>query len=214
MLLARSTHGESHLDPLPTAAAATALAAGLAQATAQLVDFWAFDLRYPELNGNDSANAFGWLSVAMMVVALAAFAAAGLAQRSRGLSWALVPIFAFLVVDNRADLHERVAHGKLLFLPLLIVLFLLVWHVSIRSSPRSRRLLRLGLASLVVSFTIHLTGPTILSAAGWYSDAAWQDQVKVAVKEATEVAGWILLAFGAVARLQPGEPRLADGQAA
>ncbi|HEX5469787.1 MAG TPA: hypothetical protein VFW80_12145 [Gaiellaceae bacterium] len=183
-----------------TATALAALAAA-AQAAAQLVDYWAFGLRYAALDGNSSANAFGWLSAAMMAVAVVAFAAAALDDRDKRASWGLAAIFLFLFVDNRLDLHELVANGKLLFTPLLAALFLLVRHVSARAPGPAAWLLKAGLACLVVSFTAHIFGPTILSWAGW-GEQTWQDQTKVAIKESAEVAGWILISSGALARLR------------
>jgi hypothetical protein len=184
-------------------ATATALAAlaAVGQMAAQFVDYWAFGLRYAALDGNSSANAFGWLSAAMMAVAAVSFAAAALDHRAERASWSLAAVFLFLLVDNRVDLHEAVAHGKLLFTPLLAALFLLVRHVSARTPGPAAYLLRAGLACLVVSFAAHIFGPAILSWAGW-GEETWQDQTKVAIKEAAEVAGWILISSGALARLQ------------
>jgi hypothetical protein len=190
----RTTPG---VDRLLLAGVAAAVCLALAQAAAQLVDFWAFGLRYAVLNGNSSANAFSWVGGAAMLATIVAFTAAALARVHTRATSTLAVLFTFLLVDNRADIHERLPHGKLLFVPLLFVVLALIWRVSTEAPPVSRRLLRAGLVMLAVSLSVHLAGPTILSWAGWTS-GDWQYQVKVAIKEATEIAGWILVCFGSV----------------
>ena len=192
---------ENPAGRLPVLAFAVAGAAFAAQATAQLVDFWAFGLRYAVLNGNSEASAFSWISaVAICGIVIAFVGLVVAAPENRKTTTVVATLFVFLLVDNRAHLHERLAHGKLLFLPALGLAFALLWSYSGGSSPRHRLLVRGGLAFLAASLTVHLAGPTVLKWAGWTSDD-WQYQVKVALKESTEKAGWILVCFGALADL-------------
>lgn len=124
------------------------------------------------------------------------------ARAARALAAATSLLFCFLLVDNRLHIHVRLAHGKALFLPILGTVFFLVWWMSREWPQRERKLVRAGLWFLTASLVIHLFGPSVLRLAGWWHENDWQDQVKVALKEATEKAGWILVCFGAVARVQ------------
>ena len=187
---------------LPVLAFAVAGAAFAAQATAQLVDYWAFGLRYAVLNGNSEASAFSWVSAVAICGTMIAFAAlVVVAPEYRRITAIIAALFLFLLVDNRAHLHERLAHGKVVFLPALAAAFALLWTYSAHSAPRNRLLIRGGLGFLGVSLFVHLVGPSFLSWAGWTA-GDWQYQVKVALKESTEKAGWILVCFGALADLR------------
>jgi len=181
---------------------ALAAVACCAQITAQFVDYWAFDLRFDWLNGNSASSAFAWVSGAAILGTALAFARIAIVSSSdRRTAVAIACLFTFLLVDNRVHIHERLNHGKLLFLPLLGVTFVLLWRFSARQSVRERRLVHAGLAFLLVSLLVALLGPTVLHSAGWTAHD-WQYQVKVAIKEGTEKAGWILVCFGALASLQ------------
>jgi hypothetical protein len=185
-------------DPVLFAGVSLALVAAVAQATAQLVDYWAFDMRYPALNGNSSAYVFSWLDALLMATTIAAFLVLALGNIHRRTSYALALAFAFFLVDNIANIHQRSPDGKLFLLPLFGTVFALVWRVSADSDPVVRRVLRLGLGMLGLSLAVHLAGPTFLARAGW-SEHSWEYQVKIAIKECTELAGWALICAGAVA---------------
>lgn len=200
-------------DRLLIVGISVAAACALAQATAQLVDFWAFGLRIAALNGNTESNAFSWLAGAAMLGTTAAFALSAKFNRElRATSLALVGLFGLLLVDNRIGIHERLPHGKLMFLPLLGCVFALAWKLSASPSGQGRVLLRIGLASLFVSLLVHLIGPSVLAAGGWHTDD-WEYQLKVSFKEATELAGWVLMFFGSLT-LVTRPRRLQDAQAA
>jgi hypothetical protein len=200
VLAARRIRSDS--DRLVLTGLAVAAFAFAAQTTGQLVDYWTFHLRIAELNGNSASSAFSWVSAAAILGIGASFAlVAVVAPAQRRRAAALAALFAFLLVDNRAHIHERLAHGKLLFLPILGAAFALLWQTSRNLPPRHRALIRGGLGFLFVSLVVHIAGPTVLSWAGW-GVHDWQYQVKVAIKESTEKAGWILVCFGALAVLR------------
>jgi len=186
-------------DGVLLAGVSLALTAAVAEVTAQLVDYWAFDLRYPALNGNTSAYAFSWLGALLMAATIAAFVVLARGDVHRRACYALAGAFTFFLVDNVADIHERWANGKLLLLPLLGTVFALVWRVSTDADPAVRRVLRLGLGALALSLAVHLAGPKALAWAGW-PEHSWEHQVKVAIKESSELVGWALICTGAVAR--------------
>ena len=178
-------------------ACASALVA--AQTVAQAVDFWAYDLRIASLDSNTDASMFHWVAGAALLAIAASFALLARRRgRQRRILLALAAIFALLFVDNRTDLHHRVAHGTALLLPLLAVGFVLLLEVSRIAPPQACLLLRAGVASLALSLVIHLLGPPLLHAIGW-SQGDWPYQIKVAFKQGTELGGWLLVAFGALA---------------
>jgi hypothetical protein len=185
-------------DPVLLAGVSVALAAAVAEPTAQLVDYWAFDLRYPALNGNSSAYAFSWLGALLMATMIAAFVVLARSGVHRRACYALAAAFAFFLVDNIGNIHERSPNGKLYLLPFFGAVFALVWRLSTDSDPVVRRVLRLGLGALGLSLAVHLAGPAVLSWAGW-PEHSWEYQVKIAIKECTELAGWALICAGAVA---------------
>ena len=51
---------------------------------------------------------------------------------------------------------------------------------------------RAGVTLLVLSLAIHVIGPPIERLAGWGEDS-WGTQLKIALKEGTELAGWALV---------------------
>jgi hypothetical protein len=61
-----------------------------------------------------------------------------------------------------------------------------------------------GLALLLSSLVIHVLGPDVVHALGW-QQGSWAYQIKVALKEGTELAGWVVLvpAVVALARVLP-----------
>jgi hypothetical protein len=180
---------------------AVAAAAFTAQAAAQLVDLWAFDLRVAELDGNSVSSVFSWVSAAALLGTAVAFAGiASVDRKRRATGVAACVLFAFLLLDNRLHIHGRLTHGKLLFLPILGTAFVLLWRFWAKPG-RERALVRAGLGLLLLSLVVHLTGPTILSWGGWQA-TDWQDQLKIALKESAEKAGWILVCFGAAAQFR------------
>jgi hypothetical protein len=166
-----------------------------AQVSAHLFDFWALHLRSVLL---DSASEHG-LFVRLGGVAMLATAGATLAhRRSSRLAIPLAFVTAWLFADSLLGLHEHVPHWKLVYAPLFGAIAACYWLLSAPLAPAPRRLVRGALALLVLSAAIHVLGPPALAALGW-GPSAWEYQVKIALKEATEIAGWILLASGVAA---------------
>jgi hypothetical protein len=77
---------------------------------------------------------------------------------------------------------------------LALVLFLALSGTR-QLTPPCTALIRVGCALLVCSIVIHLFGAQVLGAFGW-SFSSWPYQIKIAFKEATEIAGWLLLGSG------------------
>lgn len=156
------------------------VAAALAAATIllHLLDFAVWDLRIDALDADSDGGIFQW--VGALMVAVAALAAA--ASRR----WLLAAILGFLFVGGRLHLSDSMPHWPLVYGPLLAIAVLLLW----RRGP-------LGVALLALSLAIHEAGPPLLAKIGW-GPASLGYAVKVAVKEASELAGWTLVASALV----------------
>jgi hypothetical protein len=76
------------------------------------------------------------------------------------------------------------------YAPLLGVLMVSL-AVLARGSDQQRLVLG-ALALLLASLAIHVLGPHVVRALGWGPDS-WAYQIKVGLKEGSELAGWVLL---------------------
>ncbi|HUA49254.1 MAG TPA: hypothetical protein VMA77_28720 [Solirubrobacteraceae bacterium] len=85
---------------------------------------------------------------------------------------------------------DRLSHGKLVYAPLLACLVVCVWRLLDGSDQVIA--MRVALAALAGSYAVHVLGPDAVRALGWGTDS-WAYQVKVGLKEGTELSGWVLL---------------------
>jgi hypothetical protein len=161
-------------------------AAALVLAT-NLIDF---GVDHGHIRLLDASAEWSWSHV----VATAAFAAgmlAGVVGARRGLAWrAIGALFAVLLIDNVTRLHTHIGHWPALYAPILIGLCVALWS-AVRGTEVAV-LIVAGLAMLVVSLGIHVVGPHVVHALGWGTDS-WAYQVKVGLKEGSELAGWTLV---------------------
>jgi hypothetical protein len=169
-----------------------------AQITAHLVDYWALGLRFPSLDSASEDSVFARLGTfAILACALATFA---LARRMRSrLALVLGVACAWLFVDAFFEVRDHVPHRTLVYIPLLAAVLVGYWLLASSFAAPARRLVHAALALLVLSAAIHLLGPSLLDVFGW-GPSDWPYQVKIALKEATEIAGWSLLATGVASR--------------
>ncbi len=177
----------------------------------QLVDFRAFDLRYRFLNASYEWSYSHVLATAAFAVG-AAVSTVGVARnRSNPTAWrALAAIFLFLTVDNVTRLHEHVPGWAVFYAPLLVALAVAAdrvarktaWFVTVRT----------GLVLLGLSLVVHVVGHAVVNAAGW-TTGSWPFQCKLALKEGTELAGWLLL-VPSLAFLALGPKRSGDREPA
>jgi hypothetical protein len=175
-----------------------ALLALAVESATHLVDFGAYDLRYKLL---DSASEWSY-SHLLATLAFAVGAAAGVAGVRAGArprrAWiGIAALFALLLTDNVTRVHEHVPAWPLFYAPILLAL-----AVSIVTAARRTDLAVIawvGLATLGASLAIHVFGPGFLRLFGW-GPQTWAYQIKVALKEGSELAGWVLL-VPCVARL-------------
>ena len=99
-------------------------------------------------------------------------------------------MFALLFIDEAVRIHEHVPAWPAVYAPLLVGLSASL--VSIGRATDRATAFYVGLALLLGSLTIHVAGPEVVRALGWQPDS-WAYQVKVALKEGTELAGWVIL---------------------
>jgi hypothetical protein len=195
--------GAERLVPAVLAGTAVVVAADVG---AYLVDFGAFHMRISALNGDSRNGVFQWILLA--TVASAAMLAAKLARNERKHRGRLLVLAAALAVLTLAEtLHVRDSGaGPVLYVIALPTVAVLLLNVA-QDDP-ARRLMLLGLACLAASLALHELGPPLLRALGWH-EASWAYQVKIALKESAELAGWLLVACALGSRLWLRPPHLA-----
>jgi len=179
----------------------------------QLLDFTAWNLRVRAL---DASYEWSWSHVASTtciaigtVLCVAGAIRAGAGGRRRAWRAAGV-LMAVLLADNITRLHEHVPHWPVVYAPLVVGLG--VAMAAVAAGRPGARLVHAAVALLCLSLVIHVAGPKAVSALGW-SPTSLAFQVKVGLKEGTELAGWVLLLSG-LARLVPRGVRRARPVAA
>lgn len=187
--LYRAPHSRGLEPSRPLAALGAAAIATLF--VTQLVDFRAFDLRYRFLDASYEWSYSHVLATAAFAVG-AAVSTVGVARnRSNPTAWRiLAAIFVFLTVDNVTRLHEHVPAWPVFYAPLLVALAAAANLVARRTDWLVT--VRAGLVLLGLSLVVHVVGHAVVSAAGW-TTGSWPFQCKLALKEGTELAGWLLL---------------------
>jgi hypothetical protein len=173
--------------------AGAAAAALLAVVITNQVDLGVASLHIGILNANWE---FSWSHDADTVMLALGFIATVLGARnhaSRRLLWIVTAvILGVFFADEVSPLHAEIgAHtgGKLLYTPLLLGLMMGVWLLAADSEQRG--VVLAGLATLIVSFGMHVFGLHVLRQLGYLN---WFYQAGVGVKEGTELAGLFLLA--------------------
>jgi hypothetical protein len=184
-------------------------AAGLAFAltlATHLIDFGVYHLRVGALNsGYEWSFSHVAATLAFATGSVVCIVAAAHASEHR-LSWAAAgTLFACLLVDNLLRLHEHVGAWPAFYAPVFVGLSIAI--LSVGRGTDVAALLYAGLGLLVCSLGIHIVGPTIVRSLG-FEPTGWAYQIKVAVKEGTELAGWVLLvpALARLARSQMAAP--------
>lgn len=176
----------------------------------------------PNLNADVEGNVLTWLNAgAMAAVALVALAFALLVRQFRYRLIVLSAVLGMFTFDELIELHERASFKvtvvlgidgdylrvlwPVLYFPLLVFAFVTLWEVAQHSFPSADRAIRLGLLCLVASVGAEMLSATWHLTRGHHGD--WPDTIEVAIEEALELGGWILIAFGltaaAVIRVRP-----------
>jgi hypothetical protein len=162
-----------------------------------LIDFGADDLRISVLDAGSSSSWSHGVIAAMLAAATAVAVIGASRSETHPTLWGVAAgILGFLTVDELSSLHaqiDQISWGKAIYAPILLALAVCLWMVDDRSSHTVA--LRAGLATLFVSFAIHVFGPHVVHALGW-GDNTWADQIKIGLKQGTELAGWLLVLGG------------------
>jgi uncharacterized membrane protein YfcA len=198
--LAAATHERFASGAVPFVAAAVGFVAVL---VTHLIDFGSENLSVRLLDANsDTSWSHRLITATLVAVTAVAVVGAWRSRRQRGLWTIAAAILAFLAVDELSNLHTQVdqlAWGKALYGPLLLILGVCIWRLAGPWRPADAKAerweLRVGIAVLFISFGIHVLGPHIVHALGYGTDS-WPYQVKVALKQGTELAGWLLVLIG------------------
>jgi hypothetical protein len=111
---------------------------------------------------------------------------------------ALVPVLAIVLVLSTRHLGESLPHWQVLLLPPLGLALFLLWREAEALDRLAARTCRTGCVLLVCAFALHVFGAALLRSLGIGVDS-WPYQVKVALKEGLEIAGWLLVASGLAA---------------
>lgn len=192
---------------------ALALVAGAVQSVAHLTNELVLDGRVYHFNADGEGTAFAWAaSVAIFAGGFAALIGTlALTGRARRRALALGAVLVFLSLDEIVQIHERLgtAVGKdllglpgwadvrlwlVIYLPLLLATLVLLLRVSQDADEWSRRSVRGGVGLLVAAIGIEALG--LLTK--WLEERGTDlpDVLRITVEEATELAGWILIATG------------------
>jgi len=168
-------------------------------------------LTYTLLNANWE---FSWShdadTLALALGACTAVTAAWRPTAHRRL-WAVTAVvLALFVLDELSSLHAQIGAAsvdKLLYAPILAALVAAVWRLS--AGTAERRLAVWGIATLLVSFAMHVAGLHLLRPIGYFT---WLYQIGVGFKSGTELAGLILLvsALWQLAARDRAQPALAS----
>ncbi len=165
----------------------------LAVVATSLIDF-AADLRIGLLDANRGSS-WSHRLTAVILAASGVLALASVAAPTARRAWwsAAAAVLTVLFIVEISPVHvevDRLRYGKLVYTPLLAVLVACLWRLTRGSGPRT--LMWVGLAALTASYAVHLFGLDVVEGLG-FRRGSWPDQVKAGIKEATELAGWLLL---------------------
>jgi hypothetical protein len=183
-----------------------ALAAALALVTAQCIDAIVLGLRVRALDSDTHRSVFGVIS---LLAQASAVLVVGVRCRSPGRRgpWMLLDALIAALLIVRALLSDQPAA----FAGPVVAVFVLFWWLTIDDHRGARRVLRVGLGALALSFVIHIVGPPIVDGIG-YRYGSWAYELIGISKHSTELAGWILVSTGALtgwlAARQPAPRRL------
>jgi hypothetical protein len=189
-----------------TAPISVAAIAAVTVVATNLVDFELDTPRVALLNANDQTS---WSHIATAgALAIAAVIAILTAMRPghrRALWGPVAGVLALLFVVEVSSVHvivDRHSFGKLIYLPLLAVLVLCLWRLTLGSEQA--RFVGAAILVLMLAYVVHVFGARVVEALGWGA-GSWVYQVKVGIKEGAELAGWLLLiaALTRMSRVRP-----------
>jgi hypothetical protein len=176
---------------------AAILAIVAAQIATHLIDTSVYGLRINAIDSGLDSSVFGVASSVIVVIAAVAGIAAGRVSRHRwpGICGAALAVYAVLSLLEVPQTRD----GVLLVLPVLLLILVGLW-LSAREEPAPvARLLQTGAGVLVLSFVLHVAVPFGFRRVG-IATGSWPYEIKVALKMASEIAGFglVAVAFAAI----------------
>jgi hypothetical protein len=192
-----------------------AVAAMAIQTAAHLGNEFLLDDRVQGLDADIEGNVFTWASsISTFAVAFAAFLHALAFSHRRREFGLLAGLGVLFSLDDAVQLHERVALEiaedllglpdyvavrlwLVFYLPLLILAGVLLWRIAEGIWEPAGRMVRLGLVLLVASIPVEIAG----AGTRWLDEEGTSapEDLRVAVEEAVELGGWILVAVALTA---------------
>ena len=190
------------------------------QSLLHLVDAVFFDLRIDRLDADRDQSVWSWTgSSAELMAALGALLLLVLAPRRWKALGFLTLAFAFFSMDDTARIHEALGNlpflkatglsarivWPLLYAPLMLAVYVVLWRVTGAMAQRCRRATISGLVLLGVAVVLELAASTALIKAGYgrIDDGSRVGsmiyELEVVVEEALELGGWLLIAAAVIA---------------
>lgn len=162
-------------------------------AASQLINYGLFDLRFPALDTDTHASIFGVMSLLAEAAAAGALTWRGRRAGRRRWAWnALGAIVAGLIFVRTLTNFSAATVAA----PVAVVFWLLCW-LTYTDRPSGRTVIWAALFLMAGSLVLHQVGldADVLN----YSGDSWAYQITAVAKHGCELAGWLLLATGAVA---------------
>lgn len=195
----------SYEDRVLTFALWLAVAGAIVQTLVHFGNAWVWP-HQRVLDVNLDEGPFTWASTVATFAGAFAAVLAALARPERAWRWwTLAGLLAVLSLDDAALLHERVGRlgarvlglpiewdsviWPVVFAPILLGTFLLLFSIAREVDPRSRRFILVGLVFLALAVVAEL-----VSAPWSGEDDNVVHTVEGAFEEALELAAWILIA--------------------
>jgi hypothetical protein len=196
---------------------AIAVGTVLVQSAAHITGVAVLDDRFWNLNADVEGNVLAWAgSAATFAAALAAFTLALVPKQVDRRLLTLSLLLAAFSLDDAIGIHERLAvrgadllgvspdAGRaiwpVVYLPALLAALLLLVDTARRVYDGARRMVRYGVALLVVAVAAELVAAFITAVLD-LGRGSWPDVVEVAIEEGAELGAWLLIAFGLAAAL-------------
>ncbi|MCZ7590363.1 MAG: hypothetical protein M5U27_16190 [Gaiella sp.] len=200
-------------DSFITLGLALAIVAFVAQTLMHLTDVYLLDRQLQFINADEEANIPTWASASSAFVAAVAALLLAVASGRRVLYGGLAALLGFMSLDDAVQVHERIVHRRvhslgpihdaarivwpLLYLPLLILGFVLLVLAARALTTRPRVCVWLGLGLLVASVGAEFVGTLILELGATKMSLLYT--LEVIVEEGAELVGWIAIAVGLLA---------------
>ena len=182
-----------------------------AQVAGHLIDTGVYSLRVNALDSGLDSSIFGIASSLILVAAAAAGVAAGLVSRQRWPGMCGVALAAYAALSLLEV--PQTTGGVIVVLPMLAFVLVGLWRASDGQPAPVARPLRIGAGLLVLSFLLHVAVPVGFRHLG-IAAGTWPYEIKVALKMASEIAGFGLIAVGFAAIVSEHTPRGAPRVAA